>query len=602
MYRTAGIFSITCLTALSSFGAAHPEPRFLDTLTVSQTTIAQGKRRSNLCPVAGSESLFLLPSSAIEKLTELLDETEYDRLKLKFNLRSAQDLERLKNEIKIIRNLTSGDLRVKISEESLYAYAEMYNLASLALDSRTVKSDYEAALVQLQTLAFAANSQFIYPIPKSTWLLKALMLQANRGAFYATPPCDVPSGAEDEGRQSPPDSLLWKNPGPIGVRDLSVSAGRAERLTLQNTNCLYDRKHKGFGIHAGFYVKCFDGAGKPVYADSRIKIKFGNETHSGPFNSRIYTALGYRAQQSDYFSSLKVKYDRRIFTESNSSKKLEAEVWSMLFGTVANIRLSGGLNPFTNVEAAVLKNGERLTAQELTQRLLVNSAQLNENILAYNYDQIKNEKNFSTQFESQIDHLVMRAGSFSLKKNKDSIELGAWAYNDPVQASRRDMRGLIVLSAFLGNYDIRWDNTALEMVKTAQGYELRQSLSDVGSGLGQAANLRFTNADSTAFPKRWIHAGPRGSAYDSNNPFDHDPAVEANGFRFLNYQPNLPNRTFEYISRSDAQWMARLIAQLRPEQLRTALVASGFSPVETEKFVGILVARQKNLIEALKLR
>ncbi len=163
------------------------------------------------------------------------------------------------------------------------------------------------------------------------------------------------------------------------------------------------------------------------------------------------------------------------------------------------------------------------------------------------------------------------------------------------------MRGLVVLSAYLGNYDIRWDNTKISLVKTSSGYELRQGLSDIGSGLGKAENLQFSNADISSFPSYWIHAGPQSNAMESNNPWDRDPAVVANGFRFLNFQTNLPNKTFEYISKSDAQWMARKIAQLQPLQIKEALLVSGFSNAEAEQFLTILLARKDNLLKALKL-
>jgi hypothetical protein len=597
--------ALTCFIVLVSaaLNLAYAEgPQFIDSPTVVQTSLAPGLARTGVCQDAKSAQIFLLPASVIVRITELLDEKDYDRLKISFNLRSATDLRRLKNEILAIRDLASHNQNVKISEESLYAYAEMYKLTSLALQTGSSASDREAALAQMYPLAFAINSQFLYPIPKSAWLVKALVLQANRGAFYSTPACDVQNSLADEGKNSPPNTTLWKNPSAVAARDLSLSPGYTRRLSLEGANCVYDRKHKGFGIHAGFYLKCYDSSGNTIFKDYKIKIKFGNETHSGPFNSRIYAALGYKAQQADYFTSLKIRYDRRIFTESNSSKKLESEIWSLLFGKVASIRLSGGLNPFDQVSGALLKNGTFISSAELPTKLLRNSTGLSQNIANYNYTQIREPSNFDQNFESQIDYLLLREGSFSLKKNKNNIELGAWDYNDPTNSGRRDMRGLVLLSAFLGNYDIRWDNTQLELIKTASGYELSQSLSDVGSGLGQASNLSFTNADPTAFPKRWLHAGPAGHAYDSNDPFDHDPAVEANGFRFLNYQPNLPNKTFENISRSDAQWMAGLIAQLRPEQFKAALQASGFSPAETEKFLEILLARQRNLTEALRLQ
>ena len=69
----------------------------------------------------------------------------------------------------------------------------------------------------------------------------------------------------------------------------------------------------------------------------------------------------------------------------------------------------------------------------------------------------------------------------------------------------------------------------------------------------------------------------------------------------MNFMPNLPNRTYENITRADAKWMARKIAQVTPKQWRTALLAAGFSESEANRFVKILEARKENMLKALKL-
>ena len=98
--------------------------------------------------------------------------------------------------------------------------------------------------------------------------------------------------------------------------DLTTGFERKTRPTFEDAVWTYAKAKDGFGAHAGFEVKS---------GEMRLKIKFG-EIHSEPFTARIFHALGYHADACDYSPGLKVKFDRRIFTEFNSRKPVDTRI------------------------------------------------------------------------------------------------------------------------------------------------------------------------------------------------------------------------------------------------------------------------------------
>lgn len=564
----------------------------------AQTLVGPGKAR-----VLTSDALLpkylkvrLVTSALLAGESKLLDERKLNSMSQEFRLDSSEDLKRMKVELEAL--LGVQDSEFKANKETKIGIEQALLLIDSLLSRQGPIDQQMESIAVLHNLIWAINSNYLYPIPREEWAYKAIFAQTIRGAFYSLEALDV--SGDKNGLVDPQNSALWQNPGDISKINFENSAGYDSKLSLQNATCQYARAHRGFGIHPAFFVKCFDSAGNEVYKKGRLKVKFGNETYSGPFNSRIYHAFGFNGVQQDYFSDLKVKYDRRIFKESNSSKALQTEI-SLIGGGSFDIKISGGDNPFEHVKQVVLNTGESFDGSLLAARLLKNSKNLERNVKKYEYSQLREDSNYNEELESQIDYLIMKEGSFTIKDPTPAIEVGAWDYNDPANFMRRDFRGLAFLSAFLNNYDIRWNNTKLELVPTADGsYEVRMGLSDVGSGLGCAENFLcpFSNNDANSFPKRWLYG--KQSAF-SDDFRDNDPAVEANGFKFMNFMPNLPNRTYENITRADAKWMARKIAQVTPQQWRTALLASGYSDSEASRFVKILEARKENMLKALRL-
>ncbi len=174
-------------------------------------------------------------------------------------------------------------------------------------------------------------------------------------------------------------------------------------------------------------------------------------------------------------------------------------------------------------------------------------------------------------------------------------------YDDPVHAMRRDWRGALVLSAFLGNFDMRNDNTRLELEPVGNGYRLLGVLSDVGSGLGRAKHVwATTNSDSNSFTDSFVDENCERHGTSKAKMIA--PSCKATGLPFDTYNTNQQNNVFAHVTKPDALWLARYLSQLSVEQFRVALKAAGFSPGEVDKFAYLLAARRDNLVRAVRLK
>src|SRR5204863_4975432 len=85
------------------------------------------------------------------------------------------------------------------------------------------------------------------------------------------------------------------------------------------------------------------------------KVKFA-ETHSEPFASRIFHAIGYNVDPTDYSSGLKMKYDRRLFEEFNSRRPMKIKA-GMFFIPMFRMDLQNKYDPFAFVDHVVFRNG-----------------------------------------------------------------------------------------------------------------------------------------------------------------------------------------------------------------------------------------------------
>ena len=67
----------------------------------------------------------------------------------------------------------------------------------------------------------------------------------------------------------------------------------------------------------------------------------------------------------------------------------------------------------------------------------------------------------------------------------------------------------------------------------------------------------------------------------------------------MHYQPYFDTEPFREMTVDDARWMARLIAQLTENQLKQALIATGYTSAEVKLYTEKLVSRRDRMIQDL---
>src|SRR6185503_20143383 len=172
-----------------------------------------------------------------------------------------------------------------------------------------------------------------------------------------------PSGAaaaRDGSRVDPEPSTFWAPPGDIAAKDIHHGFGRPSVKAFDDVTCQYLRPKTGWGAHPGFEVSC---------GGIELRFKLGNEIYGGPFNSRIFDALGYHTIPIDRLDRLRLAYDRRVLTQFHSRRRLTMSA-RFLFLPLATHVITDSTSPFDHIDSAVTTDGRTLTAAQLQAGLL----------------------------------------------------------------------------------------------------------------------------------------------------------------------------------------------------------------------------------------
>lgn len=376
---------------------------------------------------------------------------------------------------------------------------------------------------------------------------------------------------EKDSHVDPPPSSFWK-PQELTGLDLYHGFHRTQKSSIENQICDYEKAKKGWGVHAGFHISC---NGKSY------KLKFGNETYSGPFNTRIYWALGYNVLSIDSVLSPKIRYQRSLLTEFNLRKfqNFKVKVGPL---KVYELDRSGYQDPFAFMSTVRLKNGFFITPAQFKERLFKNPHLPKPELVAGNFIEI---------FEEQVDHILFQTASISEKKK--IVEVGPWDYESLDHPLRRELRGLQILAAWVGNFDMRWENTRLVLEKTddESDNQFRHYLMDVGSGLGKSTALKRTG--SYINDMAWKVT----SRQDMSTEFE-ETRYEVLIDGLLHIQPNT---SFQKMTFEDGQWMVRRLARLSDEQILQALAGTPMSAAEARLAYEKLLSRRNQMIHDFEL-
>lgn len=330
-------------------------------------------------------------------------------------------------------------------------------------------------------------------------------------------------------------------------------------------DCVYLKPKTGYGRRAGFQITC---NGKDEY-----KVKFGVELYSGPFNSRIYRAVGYTVPQINYIDELTMKYDRRMLVEFNKRQRMLFKI------RFAGIKVHEFTNkkifdPFTVIKHLKLKNGDIVSAEEAKAKLLKD----------INAVEISDQDFINPDFEAQIGDIVYIPATLTVKNDPVMGEdLGHWDAMDLDYASLKEVRALMVVSAWIGNYDVRKDNLKLTLVGEGPKTQLKMTIGDAGAGLGKS-NIGISGLMSASEidDMKWTVS----ARYNVQGQKEQQPREVFKLDGLTNIQAN---KAFNKIKLSDAQWMLSKMCRITKDQLTEALVASGMSSAE------VILAREKLL-------
>src|SRR5262249_10923570 len=164
-----------------------------------------------------------------------------------------------------------------------------------------------------------------------------------------------------------------------------------------------------------------------------------------------------------------------------------------------------------------------------------------------------------------IDYPVM--SQCNLRRKDDSDELGYFDYNFADFPERREVRAMAVLNGWMDNWDVRWENTRLELDKEEKGAKrLKPIVSDLGALFGNSTGfIRPVNGKLRA---GLIPEEPNSYAWRFTAP----QMPEQESVQIRNYMPISKIKPFYEMNIDDARWMARLIGQLTEDQLKQAFI------------------------------
>jgi hypothetical protein len=453
-------------------------------------------------------------------------------------------------------------------EGSAKARRGLHAIEQISQRARATTNTAERAALdhQVAELQAALENNKRPPVPREIGLSQLPFVHhryvSGRVGLGQKPASNLPAHTtqDDPSCLDPLSSTFWFRRTNIAAMNLATGFERATRPAFEYIIWTYAKAKDGFGAHAGFEAKS---------AHMRLKIKFG-EVHSEPFTARIFHALGYNVDACDYSPGLKVKFDRRIFTEFNSRKPVDTSITALGVLPIWTIHFQPEHDPFKFIERAVLRDSSILTCEELKRTLGAESS--------YNNS------------DSAIDYLVTVPANVQLKDSREQ-SVGPWDFGQLGHEQLRELRGAGLLAAWLGWFDSRFENTRLRVVRGDDGYKLKHVFSDVGGGLGKSVGW-----------SGWCGESP-GEFPDS---FTESEVFQGKGrmtkpFRIVNFRPIEPTPAFREMTIDDARWMARQIAELSEQQIVDALRASGFDEFNVALYSDKLLARRAKMLRDLGL-
>ena len=496
--------------------------------------------------------------------------------RLRFDPRSELDLQRLAQALQAKLNRPRAGARRTSSEKRFRrGLQQLQRLAETAAACSEPAPKNALITSVLETLEAINNSQRP-PVPARVDVLQTPWLfqrQFHRPVARGQEPATnlQPGPQEDLSQLNPLPSTFWQAPPPIAKQDLYHGFGRASWWQIQDKLCDYSGPKESYGLNPGFDVDC---------EGRKFKLKFA-EISSEPFATRIFAALGYNADPTDYAPRVRIHYARALFREFNSRRPLGTRFTFLGVLPLYKMELQRRYDPFAYITEAVLRDGRHWSGRELRSQLFRDSAR--------RFPE-SDPANFRPEVESDIEYLVTVPANFQETEVRGK-SIGPWDFGQLDHANRRELRGAGLLAGWLGWFDTRFDNTRLRIVQHDGHAELAHYISDLGGVLGETSGLLYARGElPNAFP--WAFTRP---------PLRQGPHRMAIALRLEGYKPIAQTAAFEAMTIDDARWLARLLGQLTERQLVEALVASGYDSAEVRLYTEKLLSRRDRMIIDLGL-
>ena len=329
-------------------------------------------------------------------------------------------------------------------------------------------------------------------------------------------------------------SALWHDPGEISSLDLAFGEGGAAHAPRSDAIYSFEKEDLG-GTSAKFYVKDQDGV--------QWLVKVGDEARGETAATRFVWAMGYFVDEDYFVSEMHVSGMAKLHRKSHSIHK---------DGTIANARLKRTQPKQKKLDTWVWADNPFRGSRELN-GLRVMMALIN------NWDL------------KAVNNKV-----YGPKKEKDA------AQNDDKGERSTDVE----------------DGNNYNSPQTPDGESsvenVRYVVSDLGASFGRTGGF---SSRSKGKLKDYQKDGFVRAATPETVDFvmRTKPGGILRVFKPHYYrQRTAMAETVENIPRADAKWIGGQLAQLTPEQIRSAFLSAGFTPKEAD---GYLIELQKRIAE-----
>jgi hypothetical protein len=177
-------------------------------------------------------------------------------------------------------------------------------------------------------------------------------------------------------------------------------------------------------------------------------------------------------------------------------------------------------------------------------------------------------------------------------------KIGDWDWKDKAVFGTREFNGLRVMMALLSNWDLKAENNAILEDEKQPGRELLE-VTDVGASFGRAGKSytdSITKANPNAYKRTKFIKKVHTDYVDFNFP-THPPFLYVFNPPFFIHHMRY-RWIGRHIPRQDAKWIGSLLAQLSPEQIRSAFKAAGYNDKDVELYAATI---EKRIAELSKL-